>query len=103
MAALEAKKSTHHKYKIGCIIVNGNQVLGKGCNNIKTHPRWGRNGWNILHAETTAIVDAERRGNDISGCSAYIYRVGGKLARPCDNCHQAMQEKGIKNIYYSTG
>ena len=101
LARREAEKSDHPKYKLGCVLVKGKKVLATGRNDNKTHPKWGRNPWGYLHAETNALYKAEINGVDVTGCDVYIYRKGYRLAKPCKSCYNALREAGVKNIFYT--
>jgi len=123
MAHREAEKSTYDTFHLGCVLVYKGHIIGRGSNSSKTSPiqakynqfRQFRYGPQLVahknHAEISAIksvpyqVDKE---TDWSKVSCYIYRIskGRKknvgLARPCEGCFQALIDKGIRNIYYTT-
>ena len=101
LAKKEAEKSSHSKYKLGCVIIRKKTVLSRGNNTDQTHPIWGLNGWHKLHAETHALSLAHSRRINITGADIYIYRKGNRLAKPCSNCYNAIRKAGIRNIYYS--
>lgn len=104
LAELASKKSTHPKYKVGCVIVVSGRVMSLGWNQNKTHPRHAnpQNSFRrTIHAEVNAIMSA----SDISGGIVYVYRElkNGRpaLARPCNYCYKLLEEKGVKRIYYT--
>ena len=54
---------------VGAVIVKDGKILGEGY-----HKKAGTN-----HAETAAIADAKKKGNDIRGASIYV------TLEPCSN------------------
>lgn len=102
--AIDMARKSRSKYKVGAVIFRGNNLLGFGHNIDKTHPKWGSGFNKKIHAETRAIYDAIRRGNDISGSSIYIYRendLGEALAKPCLHCLNKLKKFGVVEILYS--
>ena len=64
-----------------------------------------------IHAEMSCLVNIPKCVDlnlDYSKCKVYIYRISpGKrlqigLARPCEACMNALRDKGIRKIYYTT-
>jgi deoxycytidylate deaminase len=96
--------STHHKFKLGCVITKKNQVVGVGFNELKTHP-FSKHPYNQLHAEINAILNSDKR--ELKGSDLYIYReqADGNLAlsKPCQYCKLVLDSVGIKNIFYTNG
>lgn len=76
---------------VGAVIVRDGVVLGEGW-----HRRAGTN-----HAETAAIADARRRGNDIRGATIYV------TLEPCSKpgrvgaCTDAIVAAGIKRVVFA--
>lgn len=95
-------KSSHHTHKMGCVVVNKNEIVGIGFNQIKTHPK-SPHPFKTLHAEISAILGVSYR--DLKGCTVYVYREtkDGKpaMAKPCQVCEQALKNVGIKKVYFS--
>lgn len=101
LAKLSADRS-QHRFRLGAVIFNGREVMGKGWNNAcKTHPR-SPTPYNTIHAEFAAIADALY---DVKGCDIYVHRLlaDGRpgLARPCTKCMKMLVDAGIRNIYFS--
>jgi deoxycytidylate deaminase len=95
-----AKKSDHHTFQIGCVIVHKNKIKALGFNQLKTHSK-SIHKYNMLHAEIDAIIGS----GDLSGCDAYVFR-GNKtgkprISKPCIACEQALIAAGIKKVYFS--
>lgn len=99
-ATREAEKSTV-KYQHGAIICKKKTIIASGHNKIKTHPQC-RQAYKFLHAEEDALI---RAGESAKGADIYIVRIrsdGFGLSRPCNICTVALQEAGIRNVYYTT-
>ena len=100
-AAIKEAKKSKHKIKVGAVIARKNKILVTAHNLVKTHPKYGSKEFKTLHAEGHAIYKAIRAGIDICGCSIYIYRGKGTLAKPCPCCAKLISEFGITKVYYS--
>lgn len=76
---------------VGAVIVKDGKILGEGY-----HKKAGTN-----HAETAAIADAKKRGNDIKGATIYV------TLEPCSKpgrvgaCTDAIIAAGIAEVYYA--
>ena len=76
---------------VGAVIVKAGKILGEGY-----HKKAGTN-----HAETAAIADAKKKGNDIRGASIYV------TLEPCSKpgrvgaCTDAIPAAGISHVYYA--
>jgi diaminohydroxyphosphoribosylaminopyrimidine deaminase / 5-amino-6-(5-phosphoribosylamino)uracil reductase len=74
--------------RVGCVIARDSQVLGEGW-----HERAGE-----AHAEVRALHDAQTRGNDVRGATAYV------TLEPCNHhgrtppCTDALLAAGIKRV-----
>lgn len=97
-----SKKSDHPQHKLGCILVNGNKIIGLGFNKIRTHSR-STNPWKTCHAEVASVVNAEEE--DLFGATAYVYRETRNgslgLSKPCIYCESLLRSVGIKKVYYT--
>lgn len=119
-ARLEAMKSTHEKFHIGCIVVYKHKIISRGFNSEKTHPiqdSFNRfrefNNYNSyspssIHAEIAALCSIRRcvRINvNWSKVKVYVYRLrkngDGACAKPCSACENFMRFLGISGCYYS--
>lgn len=106
-----SKKAEHYKTSIGAVLVLGNYVVCSGWNREKTHPVQARYDQKTkyhgtrskLHAEIDALISSGRV--DLTGAEIYIYREDkhGNLAssKPCSSCTKALQDAGVKHIYYT--
>jgi len=113
-----AKMSEFNKFKVGCIVVYKNKIIGQGYNSDKTHPlqqlynqlRFEDDGVSPhkLHAEMHALIPIRNLDIDWNKVSVYIYRIkksnknGFGMARPCLSCMGLIKELGIKEINYTT-
>lgn len=76
---------------VGAVIVKDGRILGEGY-----HKKAGTN-----HAETAAIADAKKKGNDIRGASIYV------TLEPCSKpgrvgaCTDAIAAAGLSHVYYA--
>ncbi len=76
---------------VGAVIVRDGVILGEGW-----HRKAGTN-----HAETAAIADARRRGNDIRGATIYV------TLEPCSKpgrvgaCTEAIAAAGIRRVVFA--
>ena len=108
----EALKSTFFRIKIGCIIVKGSKILGRGVNIEKSHPKQKYlnkkyRGFNTkesnIHAEMNALMKCKHI--NIKGATIYIYRElkDGSLGNcfPCPACQRRIITAGIKRIVYT--
>lgn len=91
------------RFKLGCIIVNKNRLIGMGHNDMsKTHPKVPLR-YKTLHAELHALLGLDY--HETKGCVVYVYREdrSGKQvnAKPCPMCELALRQAGIKRVYYT--
>ncbi|MAK50984.1 MAG: hypothetical protein CMG85_17330 [Marinobacter sp.] len=76
-------------YRLGAVIVKGGKILA-----IASNTRKG-------HAEVNAIKQASKT----EGADIYVTRhtpTGMAMAKPCDNCMEAIKAAGIRRIYYTS-
>ncbi len=116
-----ANISDYKNLHIGCIAVYQGQIVGLGCNSNKTHPRQKYyNSFRLIdddfnyleslppkiHAEMSCLNSIRNLDLDFSKVKLYIYRIRHDqkfgMARPCPACMAAIQDIGIRNIYYTT-
>lgn len=97
-----------------------NKVLSNGWNSYKTHPiqmRYNRfrelaednrefiNCSHGLHAEMMCLINTKDIDIDWSKVSLFVYRENNgkkQMCRPCKACMQALKDRGINNIYYTS-
>ena len=103
-ARLEAQKSPDSQTKVGCLLVYIED--GKCVTLSKGHNRFHRNAPKnlptvrpekhlyIFHAEQVSILEAAKKGVDISKCVAIV------TLSPCITCCRFLYEMGISTIYF---
>ena len=108
---IEVAKSSPSKKKVGALILNKNKIVSQGVNQEKkTHPLQakfaqlaGLDTKIYLHAEIAALVKCRSECDTI-----VVARLGGntqeelRMSKPCPICRLALQEAGIKHVYYTT-
>lgn len=98
----QSKFSTHHKHKIGGVIVKKSKIISKGYNKLKTHPASNHTYKNI-HCELDCILKAPN--HLLKDAELYLYRnrksdtIGN--SRPCTFCEELVRKFGIKKVYYT--
>lgn len=118
-----AEKSNFQSQKMGCVITYKGHIVSKACNTEKTSPtqryynryrQFRNHGAKVLHKlhceiRALSLISYPVSQNiEWSKVHVYIYRIAPGLpleqglARPCPGCIQALKDKGIKHIYYST-
>lgn len=93
------------KWSLGAVITKGGSVFGKGINKKRNDPRFNPNGVGCSeHAEIAALRDA--RKSDLNNAIIFVARIGrnGELAmaRPCNDCREALLDAGIKKVVFTT-
>ena len=109
--ALQTADSSLSRKKVGALLLNKGRVVAKGVNqDTKTHPLQARLAELVgldekiyLHAEIAALVRC-RSDADTIVVARRGGHSGGELrnARPCPICTLALEQAGIKHIYYTT-
>lgn len=112
--------SDFKKVHVGCIAVYKGHIVGIGCNTNKTHPTQKYynqfrkpEGDDIsmasvpkLHAEINCLNQLRHLNINFSKVKLYIYRIRNDrpygISRPCPSCMKAIQDFGIRDIYYTT-
>ncbi len=118
-----AETSDFKSFHTGCVVVYKKHIIGIGANSDKTHPMQAqynkfrkfnktKNGIkHSIHAEIAAINSISYvigRDIDWSKVKMYIYRIcpghesGQGLSKSCPACQAAIQDLGIKHVYYTT-
>lgn len=113
-----AEMSDFARARVGCVVVEGKQIVGVGFSSHRTHPlqkhynqlrdlNKGKNIIHSLHAEIMALAPIV--GNpDInwSKVEVYVYRICNSrkfgMARPCAACMGCIADCNIRDVYYTT-
>lgn len=105
--------STYPKYRLGCIITDKrHNILSLGVNKPKSHPYQYKSQLKVgspsriyLHSEIDCIINLRRVNYSSNPYYAYVARTtsSGKLAlaKPCLGCYYALEELGIRKIFYT--
>lgn len=110
----EAERSNHSKFRVGAVIVDGNKIISKKFNEMKTHPIQKyyndianndskvRRSSNCIHAEVNAIISASKKNFDGNNSTIYIGRINKEnqllCSFPCHSCYTAIKDYGISRI-----
>ena len=86
---LAKKAYTLGEVPIGCVIVYGGKIIGRGYNRRKTDKN------TLAHAEITAINKASKKMGDwrLEGCTLYV------TLEPCQMCAGAIVQARIPTVY----
>ena len=91
--AKKGRKSTGINPMVGAIIVKNKKIIGKGF-----HEKFGG-----PHAEVNAIIDAEKKGHDLTGSTLIT------TLEPCSHkskktppCTNIIIDRGIKKVFYGS-
>jgi deoxycytidylate deaminase len=107
--SVETAKSSPSRRRIGAVLLKKSKVVSTAVNlERKSHPwqaelakRVGLCEKIYLHAEVSALIKAKEDADTI-----IVARVDSKnrlrMAKPCPICALALEQEGIKNIYYTT-
>lgn len=124
LAYEQAKKSKYNRFPMGCVIAYKGHVIGRGHNSNRTDPMQkhynkkrkfnktsGKPVVHSIHCEIAALKSIPypiADSVDWSKVKVYIYRISKGhalhigMARCCPACMQALRDKGIRKIYYTT-
>jgi tRNA(Arg) A34 adenosine deaminase TadA len=104
-AALELAMAADNgmTHQLCALVVKRNRVLSIGYNSRKTSPLM-RTAMQMLHAECEAM--ARCYANSLQGSEIIVARIKNSgrpgLAKPCGFCENAMRDRGIRRVYYTT-
>jgi riboflavin-specific deaminase-like protein len=73
---------------VGAVIVKENEIIGEGF-----HKKYGE-----YHAEVNAILDAEKKGNDVTGSTMYVTLEPCAHTGKTPSCAKLLVEKKIKKV-----
>lgn len=98
-----SKQSSVSDYKLGCVIVKRNRIIGMGYNEHKTDPNSNVK-YKTIHAEFKAIKSVVNI-KDLKGSTIYVYRETKNgvpaCSKPCSCCELLIKMFGIKNVYHT--
>jgi len=99
VATLISCRSTCHRLRVGCVIVNDRRIASTGYNGFLAgapHESIVRNNHEqaTVHAEQNAIADCARRGVSTAGATCYVTHY------PCINCAKILAASGVRMVKY---
>ncbi|MBR3561539.1 MAG: nucleoside deaminase [Oscillospiraceae bacterium] len=88
--ALAREAAAHGEVPVGCVIVRGGKIIGRGRNRREEKQA------TVSHAEMEAIADANRRLGTwrLEDCTLYV------TLEPCPMCAGAILNARIPRVYY---
>jgi tRNA(Arg) A34 adenosine deaminase TadA len=107
--AIETAKSSPSRRKVGAVLLKKSKVVATAVNlEQKSHPLQARLAKKVglcekiyLHAEIAALIKSKEDADTI-----VVARVNTRnklrMAKPCPICTLALEQEGIKNVYYTT-
>jgi len=106
----EAKRSSLQTWRMGCVIVKGNRIIGRGFNRFSgkidgLSKKYGMENLWSLHAECDAIINSTENIRNAVLFIAGIYgdnKRGIYNCRPCKNCMKILLNMDFKAIYYES-
>ncbi len=103
--AVNVAQSSECRMKHGAVVVRGGSVISVGINKNRNHPTVVSSEHIKTHCSVHAEIDALRKVKNAKGATIYVARVNRKgqdrLSRPCDRCHDAIREAGIRKVVYT--
>lgn len=107
--AIDTAKSSPSRRRVGAVLLKKNKVIATAVNlEEKSHPLQAKLAQKVglgekiyLHAEISVLIKAKEDADTI-----VVARVNTqnklRMAKPCPICALALEQEGIKNIYYTT-
>lgn len=107
--AVETAKSSPSRRRVGAVLLRKSKLVSTAVNlEQKSHPLQAKLAEKVglgekiyLHSEIHALIKAKEDADTI-----IVARVNTqdklRMAKPCPICALALEQSGVKNIYYST-
>lgn len=107
--AIDTAKSSPSKRKVGTVLLKKSKIIATAVNlETKSHPLQAKLAKRVglapkiyLHSEIHALIKSREDADTI-----VVARVNNqnklRNGKPCPICSLALEEAGVKNIYYST-
>ncbi len=103
MATGAAFRSTY-RHRLGAVIVSGGRVRGVGWSKRKNNPR-NVSDEHLDKCSTHAEIDALRMAGELRRATCYVARLDAldqpTLAKPCDECWEALHASGVTRVYWT--
>ena len=101
MAQVWAQLSHSTRKKVGALLVRDGQIISNGFNGTPTGfdnncelPNQDVTRWEVLHAESNALMKCAKHGNSADGATLYI------TYSPCKDCAKLIAQSGIVRVVY---
>lgn len=104
--SLANKSTMQHRH--GAVIVKNGQIIGEGFNHEASFMchQWS------MHSEVAAILNIKKQYRTkkfLEDAVMVVVRIGPtarvsestRMSKPCEKCRQAIEESGIKKVFYS--
>ena len=106
---IDAAKQSEAKFRHAALCINSRgHIVASATNSRKTHPqqaeyakRTGREQKVSLHAEIAALIRAREDVEIVIVCRLNK-RSELRLSKPCPVCRLALEEAGVKEVWFST-
>lgn len=108
MALRIAEANTDYpKFRLAAVIVKGGSLLSVGWSKLHTDPALvDQHKHRFCRVATHAEVHAINMCKNPAGATLYVARVNRNdqvgMSKPCKKCMQAIQEAGIRKVFYTT-
>lgn len=101
MAIVWSKLSQAKRKRVGAILVKDGQIISDGFNGTPTGyenacelPGEDKTRWEVLHAESNAILKCAKFGDSCNGATLYL------TYSPCRDCSKMIAQAGIIRVVY---
>lgn len=100
MAIIWSKLSHCKRRKVGCLLVKDNMIISDGYNGMPSgmnnccEYEFDASRWEVLHAETNALLKCAKNGISCKGSTLYI------TLSPCPDCSKLILQSGIISVIY---
>jgi dCMP deaminase len=101
MAQVWAQLSYSERKQVGALLVRDGQIISDGFNgtpygfdNACELPNENVTRWEVLHAESNALMKCAKHGNSSNGATLYI------TYSPCKDCAKLIAQSGIVRVVY---
>jgi len=100
LAVRAGQMSYDKKYKVGCVIVLGNQIVSDGWNGMpagmpnQTRDKNGKTNPEVIHSEDNALRKMKKLGLSAKGATIYC------TYSPCAHCVKLLKKAGIARVVY---
>lgn len=108
-ATKQAEKSKFYRARVGCVILKGSKIIGRGFNKLRHQSTIKTDHWlGSVHAEVSAVLDAIKCGKlrDLKGSTVFVSRIlkdgTHAISCPCVDCMKVLRGVGVKKVVFTT-